>query len=40
MVVVSMRAWSRSSHAARADSAQPITGMPVRCHASRAASKA
>jgi len=31
-------AWSRSSHAARAESAQPRTGTPLFCHAWRAAS--
>jgi hypothetical protein len=40
IVVVSMAAWSRSSPAALADSAQPITGTPPACQASRAASSA
>ena len=40
IVVASMPVWSRSSHAARADSAQPSTGMPLRCQASTAAPSA
>ena len=37
IVVASMPVWSRSSHAARAESPQPSTAIPLRCQASTAA---